>query len=329
MKILEFEKQSGAPSVLISTEKPLYLCSPGWRYDAISKKTHRMSCKRRICDCCGKFWAFKWQQALREKVEYDKYFGQNARIRALGLTFAQFVDYKQVWNCLRYFFQLLRADFGPVQYWGVVEFNQAHTQPHLHFILSNSVYMKWYEIKSRWLKAQKWAGIPRKAWNIRIEEVKKDLARYMVKYLSKLKGGKNEVPTREEWQGRYIRYSKNFFPATIPTMALFARFSAAIEANDLLDYQFFYTRKPLAGLSGFIEQKDREFDKLQFALTRKWNFLEDKIRGKPVDKPGQLELSLPSGDLSMVGVPFQGICDSWDFWQEVRANRVDNSPKLY
>lgn len=325
-KILDFQKQTGAPSIDLTGGKPLFFCSPGWRYDAVTKKVHRMACKRRTCDCCGQFWAFKWTQALKEKAEYDRYHGEDGRVRALGLTFAEFVDYKQVWDTLRYFWRFWRKKYGPVEYYGVVEFNQAHTQPHLHFILTNCQYLKWWKIKALWLKAQKWAGIENPAWNIRIEEVKKDLALYLHKYISKLKGSKDEIPRRGEWQGRYVRYSRKFFPATIPTMALFARFALAIEAGELLDFQFFYTRKPLAGLSGFLEEASHDFEVISSLLNQPWDPLNDKIRGKPYYPSGQLELDLPPGDLSTVRAPIQEIYDSWDFWQK---HSLDRTPQLY
>lgn len=323
-EILEFQKQSGAPSVDLAAGKPLFLCSPGWRYDALAKRVHRMSCKRRTCDCCGQFWAFKWTQALKEKAEYDRYHDRAGRVRALGLTFAEFVDYKQVWDCLRYFWRFWRETYGPVEYYGVVEFNQAHTQPHMHFILTNCKYLKWWKIKRLWLKAQKWAKIENPAWNIRIEEVKKSLQSYLHKYISKLKGGKDEIPRREEWQGRYVRYSKKFFPATIPTMALFARFRQAIEAGELLDYAFFYTRKPMVGLSGFLEKSDNELDKLIHALNTPWRPTDDRIRATILSPPAQAELPAGSGLLVAYDLPPETRREYDEFWQRYNPDHKVN-----
>jgi len=68
-----------------------------------------------------------------------------------------------------------------------------------------------------WQKAQTSAHFKHIAWNVRIEAVKGNIEKYFTKYLTKLVGGKDEIPRPENWAGRYVRYSKKFFGVGIST----------------------------------------------------------------------------------------------------------------
>jgi len=269
---------------------PPGFCSPGWVYNATLQKTHQMNCKRRTCPDCGKFWAYKWRSALAEKADFDKSFGLPAPTRALTLTFACNPGHEKVKAALRYFWQLVRKEFSDVQYFGAVEFNQRHTVPHIHFLLANEDYMAWDWLQDCWQTAQTWAGIGKIAFNVRIEKIRKNAQAYYTKYISKLTGGKDEIPRRENWQGRFIRYSRKFFPATIPAMAEYARFRRKLEANDQLDRLYYHVRKPLAGLSGAMEQFDREAARLDYLVNRPWSPATDRARAAPLDPPGQKQM---------------------------------------
>jgi len=268
------------------------LCSPGWNYNPTTQQLHIMNCKRRACDRCGKFWAWKWRQALAEKVVYNEAMSLPVPTRALTLTFAMDPGCKVVKDCLRYFWQLMRRCYPGVKYFGIVEYNQKHTIPHLHFLLAGEGEDKVdYEFtKAAWQKAQLWAGIPadKIAFNVRLEKIRGSIQTYYTKYITKLTGGKDEIPRRENWQGRFVRYSRastkgpGFFPAPIPVMATYAQFKRKLEADQELERVVSYVRKPLAGLSGWLEKQDREQDKIDWLLNRPWNWQEQKGRASPV-----------------------------------------------
>ena len=133
-----------------------------------------MNCKRRNCEDCGWYWAWRWRQALAAKSEYDKDLQKAYKAdKALGLTFAENLPFKNVQRCLEYFWRMMRRAYPTVAYWGVVEFNQSHTLPHLHFVLARVPYIELDYIDYCWKKAQKWAGYEKIAWNVRIEKIKK------------------------------------------------------------------------------------------------------------------------------------------------------------
>jgi hypothetical protein len=120
---------------------------------------------------------------------------------------------------LKRFWEYMRRAYPGVQYWGVTEYNQKHTQPHFHFILRNDEYIDIDFLTWAWQQAQVSAKFlaDKIAWNVRIEAVKGDIEKYFTKYLTKLTGGKDEIPRPENWQGRYIRYSRQFFGVGIST----------------------------------------------------------------------------------------------------------------
>lgn len=241
-----------------------FIYKPG----AAGRQIEVIGCRNRLCPICGAGWAWKWRQALAEKEEYDREHGYPKVKLTLTLTFAERVEHKQMWNCLRYFWQLLRRGYPEVEYWGCVEYNQAHTVPHLHFVLARVKFVELDYIDYCWRKAQTWAGIQRIAFIFRIEEIRKNVQAYFTKYITKLLGGKDEIPRRENWQGRYIRYSDNFFPTRIPVMAQFRHLKRQLEAGEFEPTAYSYVRKPLQGFSGFLEATDREAQHIAWLHSR-------------------------------------------------------------
>jgi len=158
---------------------------------------------------------------------------------------------------------------------------------HLHFVLGGVSFIDKEFIRQSWVKAQTWAKIESPAFITRIEAIKKGVARYFTKYITKLTGGKDEIPRREQWQGRYVRYSARFFPQNVSTMAVYASWKRQLDA-DLFQWQHraftvHNNRACLAGLSGFIEESEQLDLNLEAFMTRPWEPGHDWIRGKPVE----------------------------------------------
>lgn len=258
------------------------LCSPGWTYTPAKGVIHRMNCKRRTCYDCGWFWAWRWRQALARKAENDLDLHKRKADKALTLTFAENVPFITMQNILRQFWKLLRRAYPGIEYWGVVEFNQSHTIPHLHFILANAPYLELDYLDYCWRTAQKRYKLEHLAWNLRIEKIRKNTQAYFTKYVTKLLGGKDEIPRRENWQGRFVRYSIKFFPIPVNAMLAGKKFNDKLAANDDLDRVFWHVRKPLAGLSGFLERADKENALIDGVTLNKWEPALDKLRAERV-----------------------------------------------
>lgn len=257
-------------------EKLPLMCSPGYGYSPAGHKTWKMACKRRNCLDCGWYWACKWRNALKEKARYDSDFNVKPVNKALTLTFAEYVPYDVVQKILRQFWKLLRRAYPNTEYWGVVEFNQAHTIPHLHFLVQQNLYLELDYIDYCWRVAQSRYDLKKLAWNIRIEKIRKNTQAYFTKYITKLTGGKDEIPRREFWSGRFVRYSAHFFPISARTMIAGRVFNDKLKAGDNLDRVYWYVRRPLKYLKDF--QKDcRDLQTtLSNAVNATWEPERDK-----------------------------------------------------
>jgi len=255
---------------LIYRKKPEY-CSAGWVYNSTSQHVNRMNCKRRNCPTCGWYWRHKWRKALVEKTACDKFTNDTKPRLALTLTTAQKTDYTQMWLCLKMFWELLRKQYPNTEYWGVVEVNQKHSLIHLHFLLAGYKFIPYDYIRSCWMKAQKQAKFDNIAFEERIEKIKKNAEAYFTKYLTKAAGGiKDEIPTKADWGGRHIRYSRKFFRVPVAAMAAAAKFKQCLANSDEIDRLVFLARRPLASLSGFIERADQSHTDLIEVVNQTW-----------------------------------------------------------
>jgi hypothetical protein len=126
--------------------------------------------------------------------------------------------------------------FRKVEFFGVVEYNQKHTQPHFHFVL-RSGYLPQKIIKKCWERAQVAAHFEKVAFDVRVEQIKSGVKQYFFKYITKMIKGKDELPRPENWQGRGVRYSRQFFAA--PAAQVTAAIQLA-EQNRRGDYSKFY-----------------------------------------------------------------------------------------
>ena len=188
----------------------------GWMYDQTGLVLHPIFCKQRRCIACGWYWAWQWRRLLQMQDELAKLEQERLGLpdpkyrRALTLTTSYDPGYVKVYAAFRYFWQLLRKEWPGLQYFCVVEFNQAKKQPHFHILLDKDEYMHWTKIQEAWQKAQFWAHFERVAFDIRIEVIRKNIVAYFLKYVTKYTGGKDEIPP-ESWGGRFVRFSREFF----------------------------------------------------------------------------------------------------------------------
>lgn len=264
------------------------VCSPGWHYAPAKGVLHRMNCKRRTCEDCGWFWAWRWRQALKQKAENDHRFNNPKADKALTLTFAENVPYVTMQGILRQFWKLMRRAYPNIEYWGAVEFNQSHTIPHLHFILAGAPYLELDYLDYCWKVAQKRYKLEHLAWNLRIEKIRKNIQAYFTKYVTKLLGGKDEIPRRENWGGRFVRYSRGFFPVPVNAMLAGEKFQEKLKANDTLDRLYFHVRKPAQELFEFKMACRREEKELFAVVNKKWDPGADRSRAAPVPAPDLL-----------------------------------------
>lgn len=201
-------------------------------------------------------------------------------------------------------FRIVRP-FRKIEYFGVVEYNQKHTQPHFHFVL-RSVYIPQVIIKKCWMRAQSSAGFKKVAFDVRIEEVKTTVKQYFFKYITKLVEGKDELPKPENWSGRGVRYSKEFFAASAPLQK-----SAISLAN---------------------KQKTGEYSQYYALFSRKVPMLEQKL-DKDFLRAAELEATAgqwdPEKDLARAGIPriFENYLKFEPYEPEKITN--DNSPPIH
>ena len=254
-------------------------CSIGYLYCPANRSCVALFCKRRLCEYCGHLWSQRWRYALKLKLENDLAQGSGGCKLALTLTFAQMVDYETMQGILREFWRLVRQAYPNIGYWGVVEFNQNHTQPHLHFVISGYDFLPFGFLRRRWLLAQRRKGVVKLAFVLRVELIKKGVAAYFTKYVTKLVGGKDEIPRKALWQGRYVRYSKNFFPVPVTAMIAASRFDALLAAGAILQRFVTYINKPRQFLGKW--QADSEKDEVRIAevIKRDWDPIVDVQRG--------------------------------------------------
>lgn len=298
---------------------------------------HPMLCKKRTCEKCGWFWQWRWLLMLKHKAESDARLGNNPIRRAVTLTTAYDPGFEKCWYAIKMFWELLRdysfeltvpkgktrrvwkdesrkgepialatRPYRYVQYWGSTEYNQKHTQPHFHFILHNDQYIPMTLIKSLWIKAQKQAGFDKIAWDTRIEEIKTDVSKYFTKYIAKMTGGKDEIPRRENWRGRFIRYSRKFFD--VPTGCITVKHGWDKYCSDPHSERSYYLTTQGTPFQEFKQRAGETVYELTHLLNRPWDWEDDNFRGKPLPQqeemfsdPPPIEMAPPWANLTDSG----------------------------
>jgi hypothetical protein len=235
------------------------------------------------------------------KAALNDAVGKPVPSRAVGLTTAYDCGYRKLWRAKKYFWEALRRLYGPIQYWGVVEYNQGHDRPHLHIILEDDCFIPMEILRMAWRRAQRRAGFRKIAWNTRIEKINGNLAAYFCKYVTKATDIKDEVPRRENWRGRFVFYSRKFFPAQLATIRLAARTNAWLascirysEAGHDPDDQSgpagfssaLYSMRP-SETRYFIQRAQLEYAQRMAALSRQWDYVHDRQNAVPLYRRGQ------------------------------------------
>lgn len=265
-------------------EKPVeknIICpkSPGYWYGS-STGLHSLGCKSRQCEVCQKYWATRWRIALNFKVKYDLYAKMEPVERCMTLTFWEPVNHEVAYKTHRYFWQLIRKRYPKVLYFKSMEVNQKHTQPHSHWLLQNAKNLHYKYIRICWIKAQKWAGIGLRAWNVNIVDIEKNMAAYLTKYLTKAgTESKHEIPSKKLWRGRYVSYSPGFFPAPLEDMLKVAQYHRQIEANEAIDRVFILIDQNDKWVESFTFQAQKEWSDQVEEINYEWDWQKDKLYG--------------------------------------------------
>jgi len=264
------------------SEQKSIICpkSPGYWYGS-KTGIHSLGCKSRQCEVCQKYWSTRMRIALNYKTSHYEFFGGKTPFLAMTLTFWEYANHKKVWSISRYFWQLLRAALpdNDIKYFRCVEFNQKHTLPHLHFILQGIDFIHYELIRSCWKKAQFWGGCQKLAWNINIQEIEKNMAAYLSKYLTKAGNEKDEIPRPENWKGRYVSYSPGFFPRPVPEMILLAQWSAQQEKADQIERMYIWIDPDRRYIEGATEQSQNDWNAQVEELNYEWDYKKDKLHG--------------------------------------------------
>lgn len=312
-----FDEKSFAPKVRCERQTSHFYAlktNPGYGPPTL----HSVTCKARRCEKCGWFWSWKWQLALSAKAEQDELLGLPKIRRAVTLTTSYDPGYQKCWLALKRFWGYLRAWTGepkaekeariannrrrrcfgipPVppppapykdlKYWGVVEYNQLHTQPHFHFVLSGDAYIPKMLIRSCWKKAQRAADFDKIAFDTRIEQINKNMQAYFTKYLSKATGGKDEIPRPENWNGRFVRYTlprndrPGFFACPVPAIMAGYNLKKMLQRDDCGRIAVLINSDTT--LEEFIASSQIEFKELRALVRKDWSYTNDQARATTV-----------------------------------------------
>lgn len=198
-------------------------------FNSVSIKTgaiYEINCKSWRCKRHRTKWANKWSSIIQERLK-----AMDVTL-LVNLTTAEMTDHETIFKALKRFMEKFRVHYGPTEYIKVVEYNQAHTQPHFHLLVScTEMKLGKMPAKFRELDNQKLSWpMPvfeyiKKLWGDCLEYFAPNKKRttvvwcqppvnqgastnYAVGYVTG--GNKNEEPD-ETWKGRKITYSKKFF----------------------------------------------------------------------------------------------------------------------
>jgi len=198
-------------------------------FNSVSIKTGEVceiNCKSWRCVKHREKWGRKWSSIISERI-------QNMKIDLLvNLTTSNMIEHDVIFKALRRFMWRFRVHFGPTEYLKVVEYNQKHTQPHFHLLVScpslglgtmpdkyrtgdgknrSWPFNVYAWIKTAWDEAlQYYAPGSKRVTQVWCQPPGSGpaAARYAVGYVTG--ANKNEEPD-ETWKGRKLTYSKKFF----------------------------------------------------------------------------------------------------------------------
>lgn len=198
-------------------------------FNSVSIKTGEIceiNCKSWRCVRHREKWGNKWSSIIAERIK-------DMKIDLLvNLTTSEMMEHDIIFKALRRFMFRFRVKFGSTEYLKVVEYNQKHTQPHFHMLIScpslnlatmpekyrkgDGKNLSWpfpiyIWIKEAWAEALEYYAPGTKKVNqvwCQPPGSGPASARYAVGYVTGK--SKNEEPDAT-WAGRKLTYSKKFF----------------------------------------------------------------------------------------------------------------------
>lgn len=189
------------PEICISR----YARTHGLRNNLTEKIMQPLNCKSPKCPVHRPKWIHKWKVVIGRELDL------NPVDKLITLTCAEDANPGQLYKARRFLCQLIRKDYDAFEYLSVLEFTTATRLPHLH-ILARAAFIPQRRLSRYWKTATKWAGIkPSPVVYIEAPRIQQAAAFYALNYA--LAGSKKGQEITEEYRGRKITYSKNFFIA--------------------------------------------------------------------------------------------------------------------
>lgn len=160
-----------------------------------------MNCKSPRCERHFASWRHKWltiliRETLSRPVE-----------RLVTLTTAAKCEEWQLRRAKQLLFREVRKDYGDFEYFATLEEFSETRLPHLHMLV-RSEFIPQPVLSRLWEKSTK-AALMKPASVVWIEKPKSEISSssYMLKYMTK----NTEQQISDDWTGRKISYSRNFF----------------------------------------------------------------------------------------------------------------------
>lgn len=194
------------------TESQSLLCRSSWvqshfLLDKNSGQVAEINCKSWRCPKHQHSWKHKWQTVLTRDLALKPVD------RLVTLTCASKATADQLVAARRSLCRDLRTLNGPFEYFSVLEFTSKSRLPHMHMLV-RGVYIDHWELSCLWEIASVRAGFKR-SYITYIEKPRSQTgsAHYALKYA--LSGAEKDQSIPDDWEGRKITYSKNFFQKTV------------------------------------------------------------------------------------------------------------------
>lgn len=176
-------------------------------FNPVSRETMPLNCKSWRCEIHQKGWLHKWRavvswQLVRRPVD-----------RLVTLTFAENCKPVQMIEAKKKLMEDLRLLYGKIEYLSVLEFTTQTRLPHLH-MLWYSGFVPQENLSFLWARATLMAGL-RASPIVYIEKPRSQdgSAFYALKYA--LSGAEKGQAIPDNWEGRKITYSENFFEKSV------------------------------------------------------------------------------------------------------------------
>lgn len=165
-----------------------------------------LSCKSWRCPVHKKNWLTKWRIVVLRELNI------NPIDRLVTLTCSSDCTPIELSRARQLLMRDLRANYGDIAYLAVLEFTTLTRLPHLHLLIRGP-YIPQSELSLLWKKATTAAGIkPSTIVYIEAPKSQNGSAIYALSYA--LDSGPKNQDIPDDWHGRKITYSKNFFIAS-------------------------------------------------------------------------------------------------------------------